>query len=264
MNIYSSYEIIYLGLEAKGTEETMDAIEILKLSSFLHHENIRIDLFTRAARMPRLEAEAQEKEKEKEPSPASLPKAKSWRERIREVGLTLAEYVLRNRSPAVLPSVLRDIEKSVSIEDVRLRVALKQLSQMSLITYNPMNDTYSMHPLVHTWVRERPEMSSAEQAVWCQAAANTLAQSVPLPPLGTTDADETFYRDLLTHVDHVRDRQNEIDERILSNQKERNWFWPGIPAPQFDRSQAQRFARFSRVYSQGGRWERCREIAGGC
>ena len=255
MNIYSSYEIIYLGLEARETEEAKDAIEILKLSSFLHHENIRVDVFTRAALIPRLELEAQEKEKEKELARTSVSQPRTWTQRLKEMGFTVAEYIMRDRSPPVLPSLLRDIEMGGSLEEVRLRVALRELSQMSLITYNRVNDTYSMHPLVHTWVRERPEMSTAEQAIWSQAAVNTLAQSVPLPPLGATEADETYYRDLLTHVDHVRVCQNEIQERIKINQRGRSWFWPKVPDPQFDRGQAQRYARYSRVYGQCGRWE---------
>lgn len=54
-------------------------------------------------------------------------------------------------------------------DEFRLRDAPKKLHQMPLITCNDRNDSYSMHPLICTWVRERPEMSTAEQAFWCMS-----------------------------------------------------------------------------------------------
>jgi hypothetical protein len=75
-------------------------------------------------------------------------------------------------------------------DEFRLRDALKKLHQMPLITCNDGNDSYSMHPLIYTWVRERPEMSTAEQACRCHVAATTLAQAILLPPLGSAEVDE--------------------------------------------------------------------------
>lgn len=123
---------------------------------------------------------------------------------------------------------------------------------MSLITHNSANDSYSMHPLVHTWMRERPE-SIAEQAVWCQAAATTLAQSILLPPLANTEADEDFRRDLVPHVDHVRECEQSIQNRIASNQKRRWRPWP-ILRPQLDSSRILQLAKFGFIYAQCGLW----------
>ena len=258
MNVYSSYEIIYLGLEAKETEEAKDAVELLKLFSFFHCENIRIDILMKAATNPTTEREAQEKEQEREKSVKSASKPKTWAQTVGDVKFALLAFLLKDRSAPVLPDVLRDMEVA-PFDSLRLRVALKELTQMSLITYSPTNDSYSMHPLVHTWVRERPEMSTAEQAVWCQAAATTLGQSILLPPLGGTEADEDLRRDLLPHVDHVQKCQIEVRERIIENQKRRNRPWPAV-GPKFDRGQAVRLAKFSRVYGQCGYWDEAEKL----
>lgn len=114
-------------------------------------------------------------------------------------------------------------------------------------------DSYSMHPLVHTWVRERPHMSTGEQAIWCEAAMTTLAQCVLLPPLGSAESEEYLRRDLLPHVIHVRKCQETIRARLAENQKLRRRPWP-VLAPQFGRWQALQTAKFSLVYSQCGLW----------
>jgi tetratricopeptide (TPR) repeat protein len=127
---------------------------------------------------------------------------------------------------------------------------------MSLITYDASNDSYSMHPLVHKWARERPEMTTSEQAVWSEAAATTLAHSIVLPPLGDTEADEIFRRDILPHIDHARKCQEAIRDRISEKRKERRhgWLqWPGAES-RFDRDKAVLYAKYSIVYAQSGCW----------
>ena len=88
--------------------------------------------------------------------------------------------------------MLSDAVNSKSLDELRLREALKELFQMSLIFANPdpKDDSYSVHPAVHLWVRERPEMTFADQAVWCQATATILTQTILLPHLGDREKDE--------------------------------------------------------------------------
>ena len=258
MNVYSSYEIIYRGFEAKETEEARDAIELIRLFSFFHCENIRVDMLIKAATTPKIEREAQEEERQREKAVNSDSRSKTWAETFGDVKFVIFAFLLRDRSAPVLPNVLRDLELA-PFDNLRLRVALQELAQMSLITYNHTNDSYSMHPLVHTWVRERPEISTAEQAIWCQAAATTLGQAILLPPLGGTEADEDLRRDLLPHVNHVQDCLIEIGERIVENQKTRKKPWPVI-GPRFDKTQAVRLEKFSRVYAQCGYWDEAERL----
>lgn len=137
--------------------------------------------------------------------------------------------------------------------------ALNELTQLSLITFNEVNDRYSMHPVVHTWARERPEFSATEQAVWCQAATTALAQCILLPPLGNGEADEILRSQLFPHIDHVHDRQREIHHRIIKAQKSRRTMLL-LSRPNLSRTRISHLARFSRVYAQSGRWDKAQEL----
>lgn len=130
MNVYSSYEILYQNLEATRTEECQDAVDLLKLFSFLYCESIQVNVLISAATSPRLETELAEKEKNKKMEPGS--KNKSWRCFIRELGFTLLEASMRDRSPPILPSVLQDDKASGSFQEIRLRLALKDLHKFLL------------------------------------------------------------------------------------------------------------------------------------
>ena len=164
-------------------------------------------------------------------------------------------FILKDRSPLVLPQLLRDVDDTDPSDDYRLRAALLELNKLSLIYYHESSKGYSMHPLVHTWVRERPETSAKEQAVWCQAAITTLSQSILLPPLGTAETDQDFHRSLFPHVHHVQKCQKEIQDRTLETQKTRSRWkpWPVSGQTMTDRS-ARQMAKFCLVYAQCGRW----------
>ena len=77
-----------------------------------------------------------------------------------------------------------------------------------------MTDSYSIHPLVHKWARERPDISIAEQGIWSEAAAVLLSHCILIPPLGNTREDEDIRKHLLPHVDHVRECQASIEQRM--------------------------------------------------
>ena len=254
LNIYSSYEIIYLGLETKDTQAAKDAIELLKTFSFFHRENIRADFLTKAALNPAAEREEEARQKEKQKDMKTNRNPKSWSQTFENMKFEALIFLLKDRSPPVLPKVLRDTEDLGFFDDLRLRMALNELRQNSLVTRNDATDSYSMHPIVHTWVRERPKMSTAEQAVWCQAATTTLAQSILLPPLGNSEVDESLRGDLLPHVEHVQKCQRVILENISEKQKKRKWPLP-VLGPRFDRAQALHLAKFSLVYAQCGHWD---------
>ena len=64
--IYSSYELIHDGIVAKCTQASEDALDLLKIFSFLHRQRIRADIFLRAASNPNLEELEQERRMEEE------------------------------------------------------------------------------------------------------------------------------------------------------------------------------------------------------
>ena len=254
MKVYSTYEILYHGLELGKSQASKDAIDLLKLFSFLHCENIRIDILIRAATNPGLELEHEKKDGHNAEHAKDGSNPEPLQQRLKNVWIGLLSMLLKDRSPPILPAVLHDVQASRSFDQLRLKLALKELDQTSLITYHDSNKSYSMHPLVHTWVRERPEMSTAEQAVWSQVAATTLSQCILLPPLGTTEYDEDLRRNLLPHVDFVRKCQKGVEARIHENRKSRKKPWPAISS-KFGQKQAIEAAKFSMVYSQCGIWD---------
>ncbi|KAM5442096.1 hypothetical protein MferCBS31731_002925 [Microsporum ferrugineum] len=251
MSAHATYEVSYSGIEKKGTEASVDAIQLLKLFSFFYYKNIRFDIIKKAVincEIERVEQEKNEKHETERPL--------TWYQKYKSMQFSILNYIMQDRNPPALPSFIREGRTSRFFDEVRIRYALKELIQMSLITYHESNDSYSMHPLVHKWARERPDMSTSEQAVWSQAAATTLSHSILLPPLGETEADEIFRRDILPHIDHVRQCLQLINDKISENRKHR-WYgladWPGAGS-KFGRAQALLYAKFSIVFMQNGRW----------
>ena len=250
--IYSSYELIHDGIAAKGTQSCEDALELLKLFSFLHGQRIRVDIFLRAASNPRREVLEQER-REQAANNLRLPAgpAPTWSKVLEGVGFNILLFLLKLGDRPVLPRMLSDGLKSNQFDELRLREALRELFQMSLIFANPdpNDDSYSMHPAVHLWVRERPGMTIADQAVWCQAAATVLTQAILLPPLGDDEEEEILRRDLLPHVGHVQHNEQAIHRKLLENRESRKRPWPVLQA-RFDRGRALQLIKFSLVYAQ--------------
>ena len=260
--IYTSYELIHDGIVAKGTQASEDALDLLKVFSFLHRQRIRADIFLRAASNPKLEEleQQQRQQEERRFGPGKKP-ALPWAQFVRSFGIGILAFVLKLGYRPVLPRMLSDAIESRHFDELRLREALKELFQMSLVYANPdpKDDSYSMHPAVHLWVRERPEMRIADQAVWCQAAATILTQAILLPPLGDKEEDEILRRDLLPHVRQVEDSERAIQARFLENQESRRRIWP-VLQPRLDRARALQLVKFSLVYSQCGLFETAEKL----
>ncbi|CZR65421.1 uncharacterized protein PAC_15321 [Phialocephala subalpina] len=259
MNVYSSYEINLKSLEESNEEEARDSLQLLKMLSFFHCENIRLEFLVAAALNPGIEQEQREKDKEEEDRMKLLARPKTWREYFKGRLFVIVEFATRDRGPKALPAVLRVTDSEPQFDEFRLRQALGKLSRMSLITHHESADTYSMHPLVHTWVRERPEMI-AEQALWCQAATTALAQAIILPPHGSSEKEEDMRRNLLPHINHVRKCQAEITLKITDNRKARKVTWLQPLVSDFGRRQALESAKFSRVYQECGLWKEAEEL----
>ena len=251
--IYSSYELIHDGIMAKATQAAEDALDLLKIFSFLHRQRIQVAFFLRAASNPRLEMLDRKRREQEETETSSQTRPKpTWKQTMRNLGIGMMTFLLNLGSRPVLPRMLRDALVTGTFDEMRFRDALKELYQMSLIYANPdpKDESYSMHPAVHLWVRERPEMTIADQAVWCQATATILTQAILLPPLGDREEDEILRRDLLPHITQVQDNERAIRAKFVENQESRKRIWP-VLQPRFDRAGALQLVKFSIVYSQG-------------
>ena len=254
--IYASCDVMHFSLQKEKKQATKDAIELLNMFSFLHRENITVDLLVQGATNPRLEKKEQQRQQTQEEE----RNQKTWAELLRNFGLAAHGYLSGDRARPVLPDCLRLSNSDLHEFDVwRLREGLAELSQRSLIMFHADKDSYSLHPIVHTWVRERREMSTGDQAIWCQAAATVISQSIMLPPLANKTADEDFRKDLLPHLLFVRRCEAEIAEQYAKNQAERNSL-RAIPKPLMSRGKGLSMAKYSFVYAQCGLWKEAEEL----
>ena len=259
MLVYSTYEILLKELEEKrdkrfgGQIAAGDAIQLLKVFSFLSCENIPFEILVKAMQNSKIEQDAHDKSAALGPAESqSIRPLFSW-ERLLQVVHLLRNYEVLKETLPVIPAVL------LRRDDGRLRAALALLTQRALITHRGDSEHYSMHPLVHLWSRYRPEMKLSEQALWCQAAATILANCVLLPPLGNDETNIRLRLQLVPHVVHVLECQKKIaskvqKQRAQRKEKWRNIMWPLVGKHVFDRTDARMYAKFSRVFAEGGMW----------
>ncbi|KAI4116581.1 MAG: hypothetical protein LQ345_003026 [Seirophora villosa] len=251
MNVYSSYEIIFRGLEATDSLVTQDAVQLIKTFAFFSWEDLRIDVLTTSVQHPRRQSQHDQEEVAKSAMTRHVI-PQSWTQIANGLALWAAMALQKDQSGQVLPAgyaVLRDDNED--FDEDRLMDALDQLNQLSLIYYQEATESYTMHPLIHTWVRERPQMSTSEQALWCQAAITTLSRSILLPPLDEIPSAESLRRHLVPHVSHALRYQKNVEESILENLKMRKSPWL-ITKSGFGRNQALASAKFSLIYLKNG------------
>ena len=278
MNVYSGLEIVYLALRRRQDRASRDALELLNMFAFLSNGEIRESMLEQAATNPAKEQAQQDKERHGAKIP--IP----WTEKAKELGIRAVEFLLTDHTNPVLPQVLYNT-KRMKFDLSRLRKALRELSKRSLIIRNATNKSYSLHPVVHVWVRERPEMvlddskviereadatevpeirrakpemRIGRQALWCEAAATVLTQAILLPPLGDQEADEDVRRELLPHIEFVRRQQQEIQDQIRYNQILGKWL--PVVQPTLTPREAVRLAKYSRVYSQGANFREAENL----
>lgn len=259
MKVYASYEIVFRGLEAINLQKYSDAVQLLKLFSFLHHEHIPFEMLTAAVKHPKIQREADAQGAEHVSKEVTnflhlVSQLSSWPKLFRGMLDVFLKRQFENQNPVILPTFLRDAELSASSDDcnVRLREALHLLAQLSLVTYYEDSDSYSMHPLVHTWVRERPQMTLQAQAVWCESALHTLSRCILLPPLNeSVDLQGNLARKLLPHMISVGNLQRKIEQEFVSKRYKRNRPWPALESG-ISPWRAMFLAKCGLVYSECG------------
>lgn len=247
--VYASWDLNYKHLESNPTPTRQDAIELLKTFAFLHRENIRFDILQRALSNCELEAQELAKAAGEQDKPVRRLRLADW---IRLLNAIWTFGVSSGSSPP-LPRLLRlDRDESEDVDPLTaLRLALGELVQSSLISYNEISDSYSMHPLQHRYARER--LSIGEQGVWAEVAAYVLSASILLPPLGDNTQCQGFNRQLVPHLDHVLRCRNTVKQATNHNRRHlwRNWMFPEQP---LTRTVALMYGKFSVVYAQSGHW----------
>ncbi|KAJ6078636.1 tetratricopeptide repeat domain-containing protein [Penicillium canescens] len=252
MKAHVTFEIMYNGIEKQNPESSRDAIQLLKMFSFFHCENIRRDVLEKAIYNRKIE-----KEQDQYQDPEEGKRPSTWAKKGNELFFAFLAFIMQDRPPT-LPQLIQEGLAS-GVMGTRLGYALGELINMSIITPHETDGVvrYSIHSLVHQWVRERPGMSLSEQDIWSKAAATTLAHSIilPLPPHTNTAESAPFRRELVQHIGHVLARRKEIEERI-----NRGWWiskWLGTIS-KFGSDQARQYSKFSLVFTETGHWEQAR------
>ena len=170
-SVYGTWELSISQLKSRtqmAHEDSLmahNSILLLQIFAFLHYEKISEDIFRGAAQ---------------ESNKSDLKKEKSK-------GLPLAISLLDQEFLSVDEEGVWDV--------LPFRQATHQLLTLSLITKLPSSNFYTVHPLVHSWTRDR--MSIQDQALHCKMAFIILACSISLE---TTTQDYAFHQNLVTHI----------------------------------------------------------------
>ena len=175
-SVYAAFDISHQWLENQASQTSRDGLEILNIAAFYHFEHIYIDTFIRAKKF-RLQ-------------PATVISRPSFLEQVSEV------IVQRLSAPRAIPMFMKP---ATPLRVYRIREALVMLSSLSMVFYDDKSDAFSLHPLVHDWLRDR--MSKSDKALWACIALNILTDSLRLPSADATDDPGAYHRAILPHLD---------------------------------------------------------------
>lgn len=273
--VYSNFEPLLTGMESSTDQAAKDAFELMQLFAFFHHRNIRRDILVKAVENPIIEENAARAEQE---NPEALPrqKRKGWVDYITRQLLRIVEEIMTNpkysslfiQQRTVLPAILRqDALVDGEIDSIRLDEAIYHLQKHSFISPGGESDTYTVHPLIHEWMRIRLD-SAGKEAIWCEAAAIALAKNIILDAsaLNPERVSMRTYRhfisrELLPHIRHVQECKKNLDDRFKAAQQQvRRTIFPIQRVSSLTPFEALRLAKFSIVYFQSGEWQVARQL----
>lgn len=203
--VYATWELSCTAIQdsASGASTLMTAVAaqasilLLEIFSCFHNENIMEEIFRRAAELHL----------------QSVIDMKPMHESV----------------PALLDLLQLDSSGEWNLD--YFRAGIQILNSFSLVKRNAGGDSYSLHPLVHMWNRDR--MSDKLRQVRCRLASSLLAQSITSNNLV---ADYAFRRDLIPHIEACRLRVDEIFESDIRTGRE--------------------LTNFALAYDENGLWDR--------
>ncbi|KKZ64978.1 hypothetical protein EMCG_09123 [[Emmonsia] crescens] len=221
--IFTTFELSFNKIKSLKTDEAIDAIEILHVMAFLHFDQVPQTIFEKVWESLRNHGKLKQ--------PVSFVD-----EIVRALGdlVTLSSGYggwLTPLAEGRLPRILT--QDGNRWDKLRFRNAILILRSYSLIFSNRSLDSYSMHPMVHFWARER--LLPRAQKLWGGITSRILAEAVT----SKTDESEVVYRRLLMpHIDSCLKTEPHDSRHGL----------------RLDHTNMNQFARFATVYAEGGRW----------
>lgn len=228
--IYTTWEVSVQMIENLSSENAEDAVHILQIFAFLHFEHVPISMFETAWN------------KRQEWQVIVLPKSLTAKilEFILSVTLLAHLYSILSslqsiytyqRAAPQLPEVI--FQKGPIWNAARFQKAVRMLANYSLITQDIDGNTYSMHPMVHSWAQER--LDERNQEFWSDIAVSILADSIS-PKFEASR--QQYRRSLVPHMDSCLQR-----ERTPKSLKRKDKL-----------SQIPKIVRFAGVYAECGKW----------
>ena len=230
--VYTTWEVSVQKIESMATETAVDAIQILQILAFMHFEQVPASMFGKAWTVLQ------------RPEERTLPKTVAAKILEFFLSFAICAHIYAMIFPASnwsmkqrLPNIL--LQQSPTWNYYRLRQALAMLSRFSLIIQHQENDTWSMHPMVHFWARER--LDNRDQKVWAETAATTLALSITP---GLESSSQAYRRSLVSHIDSSLQI-----EQLLSPLEHRD-----------DKFHVSKIVKFAAIYSECGDWIKARDL----
>ena len=238
--VYTTWEVSFQMIRKFETPAAMDACELLQMLPFLHFQQIPTSMLRRAW-------EYSSRSYSWQPKKTFL--SRLW---------TIFRSQRTGADPSVLPRMLN--QEGQHWDTTRFQKALLMLEQFSLVSRDAERDeesaaavndnqsgdshadsdvTYSMHPLVHFWARDR--MNKVEQELWFHITRTVVAKSIP----SRKDQQELVYRRaLIPHIDCL------FTSEFAS---------PSVGL-ESDLTRLKELYKMTQVYSEYGRWNSARVV----
>ncbi|KIW00619.1 hypothetical protein, variant [Verruconis gallopava] len=170
---YATFELSRKHFENKNSIAKQDAVEMLNMAAFFHFQRIPVAIFVRAIKNRR-KVETGHEQTLFQRLQASISKRLKPREE-------LPNFVLRQE-----------------VDKYDVWHAVTELRTSCLVNYDGVDDCFSLHPLVHTWVRD--SLSASERKIWSLRTFNVLMEAIQLTP-NLTDDDRKFHNSIMPHLD---------------------------------------------------------------
>lgn len=197
-NAIATWEIPFQKIESHVSLKNKDAVDLMHLFAFLHFDGINESIFRSSA----------------------------------------ADSMDRDITGMVYPDIILSSLKRTEVAQARLRQALGVLTDHSLIDFDPDTRSYSQHPVVHRWARDRLDQKEQLSSLHC--TVGLLARSIS-PYLEASG--RAFRRSLVPHMESCLQK--------LENS-----------APSFPSTVgiANSIERFAWVYAECGLWKKAKTL----
>ncbi|KAL8864729.1 MAG: hypothetical protein Q9198_009679, partial [Flavoplaca austrocitrina] len=197
-NAIATWEIPFRKIESDELLRNKDAVDLMHLFAFLHFDGINESIFRSSA----------------------------------------AELGDQDITGLVYPDIILSSLQRTEMAQARLRQALGVLTDHSLIDFDPDTRSYSQHPVVHRWARDRLDQEEQLSSLHC--TVGLLARSIS-PYLEASG--RIFRRSLVPHLESCLQK--------LENS-----------APSFPNTSgiANSIERFAWVYAECGLWKKARTL----